>query len=149
MKEHKYGLYCILEMENNNDCALYSLLHLFSHKRITLKLMCLGSKIKTHITYTAKHTIVYSTIMFRMYESYSICLTCIFIYFTFRTKFIHGFIWTHNMLEKHQVKATQAPHTLVLREGRNYVTYICIQNHFVRCNIICVKATMSKIQKKN
>jgi hypothetical protein len=48
------------------------------------------------------------------------------------------------MLRKHLLKATQAPHTLVLREGRTML-HIYAYNHFVRCNIICEKATMGEI----
>lgn len=50
------------------------------------------------------------------------------------------------MLGKHLLKATQAPHTLVLREGRAAL-HIYAYNHFVRCNIICEKETMGEIYK--
>ena len=85
----------------------------------------------------AKHTIVYSTIRFRIYKSYTVCLTGIWIPFLTYIKFFFYLHLNTGYARKHQVKATQAPHTQVLWEGIElcYI-YLCIHIHFVRCNII-------------
>ena len=52
-----------------------------------------------------------------MYECYIICLGAFQYYFDLIQKLFLCFTRTHDILEKHQVKATQAPNTQVLREG--------------------------------
>ena len=106
----------------NTQMVVFSFYYPYFHiVGLTLKFMCLGSNTKTH---KMKPPCIYSSIILSVCMKVLLCVDCnnkkVFLVF-------FKFLLNTSYVRKHLVKTTQeAPHTQVLREGRNNVTYMHI-----------------------